>query len=237
MAVDPYAFIPSIPGAEQGTFVLGEGGQIPYIPIPNPGALNVSLGNWVTLTAISRQTQNVPNDQSAPAATTVAALVLRVQATGIFLVGCRGTCSSNTEGDTIEHSLNTLQSAGAGVIGGTGAAPEGFHGTNASGASGAVLGADAAGGNGLLLDGSAIGSGGTRQHLQDAVVLAGQGTAAAAGTFAFGFSGIVHRPGAGSSTKTPFTTGDAVAFGFVVSAGGVVAYQALEMFALELPFG
>lgn len=202
------------------------------------GPLQAALGNWVTFTGVSGDTQTTPHSQSGVVTVAIAAIVLKPQVSGLFYVSLRCAFSTNgVEGDVIDHQFLTTQTAGPGVLSGTN---QGFHGALAIGASGSVQATDAAGGTGLTIDGTPLITSGASlhlQHKQETASLAGQQTSAAASTLSFGFTGIVGLEGVDSNVKTPFVLGLPVTFFVDLNeAGNTISYQSFEMSAIELPF-
>jgi hypothetical protein len=190
--------------------------------------LGKSFGNWISIESQFGNAVGTPHDQTHPVLTFVAAVVLRAQVSGIFYVTFAIQATDSVDVDTMSHSLVTNQSAGPGAL--TGGVAAGYSGANAIGASGMILNVDAAGGNGLLFDGNP-------QGLGAAHFIANQTTAAGVQTVC-SWGNIVDATGSTSAVKTPFTIGDAVAFGVEVGTAGAatVHYTRLTLSAIELPF-
>lgn len=195
-------------------------------------AAAIASGNWVSITATAGAAQDVPHSQSALAAHGVAALCLVAKVSGIFMVGIRASFSDDTNAQLVTHQLVTKQAAAPGVL--AGGLLEGVLGSGASGGSGIVNNVD---GSSLTFNGGSVVAGTTQQGSEQVGTLTGLLTPNGTGCQNFGFSGIVNANGITSNVKLPFTKGNAVLFSLLLASGGVVTYDSLQFWAIEMPVG
>lgn len=197
-----------------------------------------SLGNWVSYFARTGAggSMNLPNTQSAASNTCFAALTLRAQTSGMFLVWATYNWADSTTGDSITARL-AVTDATPGVLAGTNFQANGFTGANALGAQSGVLSADAAGGAGITIDGTGFGAIGNSAFVASYTSgsLTGLLTANGNGTFTYSFVGIVGKNNA--SPKAPVTIGHRFGAGLVLSATNTITIASISFGAVELPVG
>jgi hypothetical protein len=215
-----------------------EGGSV--LPVETVGQ---GLGNWVQYMGITGSPltrQPVPGVQTAPSSTCIFAAVLDVLSTGIFWLSVGAMFSDNTDADVVTLSLVGTETAGAGILScvGTGGFVGAGQASNNTAFQSGVVGGDQAGGNGILLDGVAINTLGASPYPRNGsgtTVPTGAG-GGGTGTQDWSWSGLVS---AGAITKTPFTVGQKVCFGVLLTSSGgkVVTVGSANLLLVEWPFG
>jgi len=193
---------------------------------------------WQGLQAFTHSAgyQGAPADQTGPASTVVAAMVLWPRVSGLFEVSMRVSWADNTTADLVTHSLYSKQGAGAGALAGGNAEGKSSVAVGAGAGESMVLNVDATGGPGLTFEGSSAFT--ILQHQDAAATLTGllSGNNGSTQHFSTGAM-LCDAAGSTSNTRTPFTLGLPCCFALVASATHLVHYNSgsLSFWARELP--
>jgi hypothetical protein len=198
-------------------------------------ALAMPDGNWIQGVSTATGTQ------AAGAGIFVAGALLKARTSGIFRLDVDVSYSNNTTADPVTVSLiSDTAAAGAGAI--LSSANKVAHGVAGFGAFGTAAqvadweSVDTNAGAKLQFNAADWSTAPVTQKSDVNGTLTGLLTTNGSGTMKFSFHGLVYNAAPTGTTKTPFTIGNACAFGLkFAAAAGTITFGSVAMSIQEMP--